>query len=197
MLAAVSDVSEWLGTPAPTGEEANRAQLCLDAAADKVESLCGRQFRSVTEPRIFDVPLSQTELLVDDYQTITQVETRNHITSDYIALDTAGYESWRSRTDRPYQVIRRTDGYSWPSGDSAVRVTGTWGWPVDQGGNVQVPPLVKLATIMAAAALFQSNKSPGGDAIGYDGTDLPTLLGYDQRVLQALDTVKSSGRMFG
>lgn len=189
-LASVAEMAEWLGQATPTGAEATRATLCLEAATDKVESLCGRRFSQTTEARTFSPALVNRELLVDDFQSLTLVETRYMPSLDYDVLAAGSYERHRPRSDWPYNRLLRTDYLYWPSGADSVRLTGTWGW------DTPPPDTIKLAVIMGGAGLFQSNLSPGGALADYDGSDIPTIFGYDQRMLQMLDVYRNSGAMF-
>lgn len=186
-LALASELAEWLGAETPTGAEATRAELCLEAASDKVESICGQRFTLVTEARTVSPPMLHRELLTDPFQSLTLVETRPAVSVAFEELAATGYETHRTRTDRPYNRLLRTDGGYWPSGPDVVRLTGTWGQTTPEG--------VKLAVIMAAANLFQSNQSPTGALADYDGTTIPSIFGYDQRILQLLDSYKS-GKWF-
>lgn len=204
-LATAAEVAEWLQVPVPADQELNRMNLCISSSVEKVEHLAGRRFSNITESRVFDTTMLKLELLVDDFQSISRIDTRLSPSDDYEELASTGYESRRGRNDRPYTSLVKTDGYYWPVGSGAAKITGEWGWPATPGATADAngvkatdaPPLVKLATIMAAAGMFQSNKNPTGQAVAYDNTDLPSLLGYDVRILAHLDAYKSSGRMFG
>ena len=196
-LATVAEVAEWLGQPAPSGQEETRMILCLESASQKVESICGRRFESITETRTFDTSTLDSELLVDDFQNVTAVEERQYRQDDYVPIDSGDYESFRTRSDRPFGILRRIDHRYWAVGDGAVRVTAQWGWGQDNQGNSIIPDSVKLAAIMESAARYQSNKNPGGDGTGFEGDVVPSVLAYDPRVLQLLDPFKSSGKMFG
>lgn len=190
-LATVEEVAEWLGQATPTGAEATRLTLCIETASDKIESLTARQFRQSTDTRTFSPALVNRELLLPDFQTLTLVEVRYRVSGEYEEVAVGSYERHRPAPDRPYDRLLRTDGYYWPSGNDSVRINGTWGW------SDPPPEPIHLSAIMASAALFQANKTPGGDTTTADGADLPSLLGYDQRILQSLDVYRNSGAMFG
>ena len=65
----------------------------------------------------------------------------------------------------------RREGLYWPRGYQAIRLTGTWGWPVDSITRNSVPADVEEATLQLAARIYKGrdnaySKQIGTNAIG-------------------------------
>ena len=160
-LVPVDALLEYLGVTDPGQAETNRATLCLEAARATLERFCGREFTTTTEVRFFDVPVNTPELLVGDFQAITEIAARGRLGGGYVDLPTTAYAVRRDGPHRPYRRIRRTDGYRFLQGLDNVRINGTWG--------MTLPADAELPILMEAAHLFQANQSPGGAYVGADG----------------------------
>ena len=75
-LVPVDALLEYLNISNPGQAETSRATLCLEAARATLERFCGREFTTTEETRFFDVEADTTELLVGDFQTITELAAR-------------------------------------------------------------------------------------------------------------------------
>ena len=160
-LVPTAALIEYLGQGELDEAETNRATLCLEAARSTLERFCGRSFTTTTETRLFDVPVNTTELLVGDFQNITELAARSRFDEDYRVLPTDAYRMRRDGPHRPFRSIRRVDGYRFRQGDDNVRINATWG--------MTLPADAELPILMEAAYLFQTNKAPGGQYVGHDG----------------------------
>lgn len=160
-LVPVDALLEYLGISNPGQAETGRATLCLEAARATLERFTGREFTETTETRLFDVGADTSELLVGDFQTITELAARGRYRGDYEVLPTTAYSTRRDAPHRPYRRIRRTDGYRFQQGMDSVRIAATWG--------MTLPADAELPILMEAAHLFQQNQAPGGAYVGADG----------------------------
>jgi hypothetical protein len=64
-------------------------------------------------------------------------------------------------------------GLYWPRGYQAVRVTGTWGWPVNPITQSPIPPDVREACLQIAARIYKGRDNAYSRAVG--NGDLGTL----------------------
>jgi hypothetical protein len=64
-------------------------------------------------------------------------------------------------------------GFYWPRGYQAIRVTGTWGWPVNPITQSPVPPAVREATLQIAARIYKGRDNAYSRVVG--NGDLGTL----------------------
>jgi hypothetical protein len=78
-------------------------------------------------------------------------------------------------------------GFYWPRGYQAVRVTGTWGWPVNAITQAPVPPAVKEATLQIAARIYKGRDNAYSRVIGATGVGTmqiaDDLLNKDTRMM--------------
>lgn len=146
--------------------------LAISSASRMVDQTTGRQFWPDAAPttRYFTA------------STDSYVDVGDLISLTGLAFDWEGdnvYElDWTAQTafwmleprnavlaGTPYQAIRTRGGQVLPIADSAIRVTGTFGWAT-------VPDQVKQATILVANRLLKrAREAPFGVAtIGDDGT---------------------------
>lgn len=160
-LVPVASLREYLGITEEDEAETSRALLCLEAAKQTLERFTGRRFSTMTETRFFDVAYETTEMVVGDFQSVSEVATRGRHSQDYTILAAGDYTLRKDDPERPYRRIRRTSGYFY-QGDDNLRVSGVWG--------MTLPTDLELGILMETAHLFQSNQSPGGEYLGADGS---------------------------
>jgi hypothetical protein len=87
-------------------------------------------------------------------------------------------------------------GFYWPRGYQAVRVTGTWGWPVNPVSQSPIPPAVREATLQIAARIYKGRDNAYSRVIGAAGIGTMSiaddLLNKDTRMM--LETYRRKHR---
>jgi hypothetical protein len=60
-------------------------------------------------------------------------------------------------------------GLYWPRGYQAVRITGTWGWPLNAITQSSVPPAIKEACLEVAARIYKGRDNAYSRVVGAEG----------------------------
>ena len=134
----------------------------IESASATIKRKCGRVFESVTETRLFDVPITDDEVILGDFRNITLLEVRPE-RGDFSTLNSDKFEYRKINNSWPYFSIRRIDSRYFPRG--TLRVTADWEWD-------EVPDAIQQATIMQAAKILSRVSSPRGQASNIEGTNI-------------------------
>lgn len=131
---------------------------CYTASRD-IDDYAGTVFYDVSETRVYDADPASPVLVIDDLVTLASVEVD---TDDDGTYD----ETWTTHDLRleppnnalrgfPYFRLRLLNraGHTWPRSESAVRVTGTFGW-------AEVPPPIRTAAMILAIRYLKRGETP-------------------------------------
>jgi hypothetical protein len=145
-------------------------QAAIDAAEQIIDGWCRRTFGQTGPSARRFTAQDPTIVVIDDAVSVTQVKVDRDGDGTFEETLT-GWDLWpydAASVGRPYTQVRLLAG-TFPAGNGAVQVTGTWGWPT-------VPSAVKLATEIQAAVLWrQGTQAPWGVADeSLMGTDVTT-----------------------
>lgn len=138
--------------------------LAAETASRSVDRACGRQFGLLDEPvaRYYTAQY-------DRHRRVWVIPTDDFATTDGLTVESVGpqYDVLLSGY-LPAPVNAVVDGKVWTglvigsgapvapnSTENGVRITALWGWP-------EVPPAVKLATLIQASRLYSRRVSPFG-----------------------------------
>lgn len=162
--ATAAELAHFMGDAVATDDA--ELTLAIETASRSVDRITGRQFGSLDAP--------ESRLFTAHYDTYRRrwiIDVDDFATTDAVTVETIGaqYDSpelaWL-----PAPVNAVAAGGVWtqlvidsgspvvPSAaEHGVRVTATWGWP-------DVPPTIKLATLIQASRLFARRHAPFGVA---------------------------------
>lgn len=138
-LCSVEDVRAYAGhDPQRADLEALLTRL-VNAASSTFTRASGREWKGpgASSARTFST-WGNRSVPIGDASAVTQVELVEFDGTASV-LDATSWQALRSAHDRPYTRVRVAQGVSL-SDDSALRVTGTWGW-------AEVPEDVRQAVI--------------------------------------------------
>lgn len=143
----------------------------LESVSAQMDAETGRQFYRLPQvsgdtTRIYDGTGSTYLPVPEGIVSVTTVQVRDDIDSDWVTLGTA---EWTLRPANPdpgdtYRGIALTGTSSaqyatFPDGMTTVRVTGAFGWP-------SVPYLVREAVIEMAARVYAESQTRYGGMVG-------------------------------
>ena len=183
-LVPVATLLEWLDINDEDNSEQERAILCLETARNTLDRLCAREFvaesEDRTEDRYFEIPYSEKEIEVDDFQVLNSVEYKGIFARDFTTLARDKYRTDKLAYNRPQRLIIRTDGMYFPQGE--VKVNARWG--------IVLPPDGELAILQEAAYLFQTNKAPGGSYVTASGEEIDDIVARNPALYDVVDNFK-------
>lgn len=138
--------------------------LAVETASRSVDRACNRQFGTLdtAEPRFYTAQF-------DRHRRRWVIDTDDFATTDDFVVETAALQSYSPITDcLPAPINAVAGGKVWTqvvvnpastvvptTAEHGVRVTAKFGWP-------EVPPSIKLATLIQASRLFSRRKAPFG-----------------------------------
>ena len=144
----------------------------LEAASRLVDGVTGRAFYATSSEARYFTTDEHGQVFIDDALTVTAVETdedgdrtyeRTWASTDYDLLP-------HNTTPKTRLVIAPEGRYYFPQIARSVKVTGTWG----NNATASVPPVIREATLLQAARLFERRKSPLG-VVGDSETGIARL----------------------
>lgn len=162
--ATAAELAQFMGDVVATDDA--ELTLAIETASRSVDRITGRQFGSLDAP--------ESRLFTAHYDTYRRrwiIDLDDFATTEAMTVETIGaqYDSsllaWL-----PAPINAVAAGGVWTqliidsgspvvptAAEHGVRVTATWGWP-------DVPPTIKLATLIQASRLFARRHAPFGVA---------------------------------
>lgn len=167
-----SELKTFLGMSGSAQD--NNLDFALDAASSAIDDFCGRVFYKTdsTQDRVYDCEFTDF-IYIDDIATTTGlvVKTLDSDGSDLktLSLNTDFY-LYPHNADKldpvmPFDKIVmaiENSGTTLPTDyPRGLKITATFGFPIQEGSNT-VPPAIRQATLIQAARFFQRKNSPMG-----------------------------------
>ena len=166
--ASAAELASFIGEASPGGEDAQMA-LAIETASRSVDRFCNRQFGLIDAPEsrwfspVYDRDRHRWIVDTDDFMTtdglVVSVGDGVTVTGEPLA----GYLPTPVNAvanGQPWTRLILAARASMPS-SAQLRVTATFGW-------AEVPPTIKLATLLQASRLFARRHAPFGVAGNLD-----------------------------
>lgn len=180
--ATATELTHFIGEASVGANEAQMT-LAIETASRSVDRITGRQFGTLDAPEsrwyqpTYDRQRRRWIVDIDDLMTADGLVVESGDGLSVSGAPLAGYVPMPINAianSRPWTQLVFTSGLSVPSG-AHVRITAQWGW-------TEVPPTIKLATLLQASRLYARKHAPFGVAGNQDVGELRLLERLDADV---------------